>query len=76
MSKDTKEISAQLASFGKRLRELRLKKSLSQEELAEEAGLDRTYVSGCERGKRNISILNIYRLAKALRVRPEDLIKS
>ena len=49
-----------------RLREIRLKKELSQERLAELAGLHRTYVSSVERGERNISLENIDRLAKAL----------
>ena len=52
--------------FGMRLREIRLKKKLSQERLAELAGLHRTYVSSVERGERNISLENIDRLAKAL----------
>jgi transcriptional regulator with XRE-family HTH domain len=49
-----------------RLREIRLKKGLSQERLAELAGLHRTYVSSVERGERNISLENIDRLANAL----------
>ena len=49
-----------------RLREIRLKKELSQERLAELAGLHRTYVSSVERGERNISLENIDRLANAL----------
>jgi transcriptional regulator with XRE-family HTH domain len=49
-----------------RLREIRLKKELSQERLAELAGLHRTYVSSVERGERNISLENIARLATAL----------
>ncbi len=52
--------------FGMRLREIRLKKELSQERLAELAGLHRTYVSSVERGERNISLENIARLATAL----------
>lgn len=59
--------------FGKRLRELRQRKGLSQERLAELAGLHRTYVSGVERGERNISLLNIERLAIALGVEMSDL---
>ena len=54
--------------FGKRLRKLREAKGISQEALAHEAGLDRTYVSSVERGKRNVSLKNIERLAKALAV--------
>jgi transcriptional regulator with XRE-family HTH domain len=52
--------------FGKRLREIREKAGISQEKLAELAGLHRTYVSSVERGKRNISIQNVERLAAAL----------
>lgn len=52
--------------FGIRLREIRLKKGISQERLAELAGLHRTYVSSVERGGRNISLENIDRLATAL----------
>ena len=58
--------------FGNRLRELREARGLSQEALAHEAGLDRTYVSSVERGKRNISIENIERLAIALQINIED----
>lgn len=60
--------------FGKRLREVRTKKGVSQEALAHKAGLHRTYVSSVERGERNITILNIYRLAKALQVKPAELL--
>lgn len=52
--------------FGKRLKELRKEKSISQEQLALLSGLDRTYVNSVENGKRNISIVNIYRLSLAL----------
>jgi transcriptional regulator with XRE-family HTH domain len=62
--------------FGQRLRELRQLRGLSQEELAAEAGLDRTYISSCERGKRNVSLENIYRLAAALDVEPHELLKE
>jgi transcriptional regulator with XRE-family HTH domain len=62
--------------FGLRLRELRLARALSQEQLAHDAGLDRTYVSSCERGSRNIGLVNIHRLAVALGVRPEELLKA
>lgn len=62
-------------SFGKRVRTLREAKGVSQEELAENAGLDRTYISSVERGKRNISLLNIERIAKALAVKPAKLLE-
>lgn len=60
--------------FGLRLRALRRARGISQEELASMAGLDRTYVSGCERGKRNIGVINIYRLAAALGVNASELL--
>jgi len=59
--------------FGKRLRKLRKTKGISQETLAFDAGLDRTYISSIERGKRNVSIENIARLAKALEVEIHEL---
>lgn len=62
--------------FGERLREIRRKKGISQEKLAGLAGLHRTYVSGVERGERNISLVNIERLAIALDVAMSDLMPS
>lgn len=59
--------------FGARVRGLRLQKNLSQEELAQRAGIDRTYVGGVERGERNLSLLNVKRLADALGVNAKDL---
>ena len=53
---------------GKRVKELRNKLGLSQEELADYAELDRTYITSVERGRRNISIVNIEKLASALKV--------
>ncbi|MEZ5941103.1 MAG: helix-turn-helix transcriptional regulator [Planctomycetaceae bacterium] len=60
--------------FGQRLRDVRTKQGVSQEKLAADAGLHRTYVSSVERGERNISLMNIHRLALALGVRMRDLI--
>lgn len=57
-----------LKLFGEKLKRLRLRKDISQEKLAELAGLHRTYVSLVERGTCNISLLNIAKLAKALDV--------
>lgn len=54
--------------LGARLREIRHKLGFSQEKLALESGLDRTYVGGIERGERNPSLKNIARIAVALRV--------
>lgn len=54
--------------FGRRLRRLRRDRDLSQEAVAHMAGLDRTYVSGVERGERNPTLVNVCRLAGALGV--------
>lgn len=53
-------------SIGERIRELREQQKLSQEKLAEFANLDRTYINSVEKGKRNISIINIEKIANAL----------
>ena len=53
---------------GKRVKELRNKLGVSQEELADMVGLDRTYITSVECGSRNISIVNIEKLAIALKV--------
>ena len=55
-------------TVGKRVKELRYKLGISQEELADDAQLDRTYITSVERGKRNISIVNVEKIAKALQV--------
>lgn len=57
-----------LQNFGDRVRALRFDLGVSQEKLALDCGLDRTYISGIERGKRNVSLVNIHRLADALGV--------
>ena len=61
-----RRLASLFVRFGAQLRELRTKKGISQERLAELAGLHRTYVSSVERGERNISLENIDRLATAL----------
>jgi transcriptional regulator with XRE-family HTH domain len=59
--------------FGERVREIRKQKRLSQETLALMCHLDRTYVGGVERGERNISLVNICRIAKALGIDAKEL---
>jgi len=54
--------------FGQKVRDLRLQKGISQEELGYRSGLHRNYISDIERGKRNISLENIFLLAYALDV--------
>lgn len=60
--------------FGKVLREVRLEKKFSQEELAHVCGLDRTYISLMERGKRKPTINTIFALAMGLNVLASDLV--
>ena len=66
----------ELKKFGEKVREIRIKKGLSQEQLAETSGLHRTYISSLELGKRNVSLINIHALAKALGVSPDKLLKT
>ena len=58
--------------FGDRLRELRKAAGFTQEELADAAELDRSYVGSVERGERNLSIDNVCRLAEAIGVSPAE----
>ena len=61
--------------FGKRIKEIRKEKGISQEGLGDLADLDRTYIGGIERGERNPSLKNIDKIAKALGVRIEELFR-
>ena len=62
-------------AFGERVRDVRKDRGLSQEALALACALDRTYIGGVERGERNISLINIYTIAKALDQKPAELFK-
>jgi transcriptional regulator with XRE-family HTH domain len=56
-----------LVRFGKRVRQLRVEKGFSsQEAFADKCGLDRTYIGGIERGERNVSLVNVAKIAHAL----------
>lgn len=55
-----------LVQFGKKVREERHKQRLSQEQLAEKAGLHRTYIGMIERAEKNITLENIHKICKAL----------
>lgn len=65
-----------LRTFGQVIRSLRNKMNLSQEELADRAGLHRTYIGDIERGARNIALKNIFRISDALEVEPEKLVRT
>jgi len=64
-----------LIKFGKRVREERLKRGLSQEDLADKAGVHRTYIGMIERAEKNITLENIDKIAKALDVKISSLLK-
>jgi transcriptional regulator with XRE-family HTH domain len=60
--------------FGERVRQLRQQKGLSQEALALACDLDRSYIGGVERGERNISLINIHKISRALEVSLSELV--
>ena len=62
-----------LLAFGQRVQELRKERNLSQEQLADLAGVHRTYIGMIERAKKNITLCNIERIAKALKLSIKDL---
>ena len=62
-----------LKAFGQRVQELRKKRNLSQEQLADLAGVHRTYIGMIERAEKNITLCNIERIAKALKLDIKDL---
>jgi transcriptional regulator with XRE-family HTH domain len=59
--------------FGRAIRRIREEQEINQEEAAERCGLHRTYYSGIERGVRNVSIVNIERVAKGLKTSLPEL---
>jgi transcriptional regulator with XRE-family HTH domain len=63
-----------LKTIGNNVREYRSKLSLSQEELADVAGVHRTYIGAVERAEKNISALSIAKIAKALKIKPDKLL--
>jgi len=67
-------MKSEITKFGKRLREIRLKKKMSQGDIAKKLGVHRSYISGLERGKRNPSLLTINKMAKAVGVKPKELL--
>ena len=64
------------AKIGNRIRELRTQTGLSQEKFAQKIGMDRTYFASVELGKRNISIVNIVKIANGLEISLSELLKD
>jgi transcriptional regulator with XRE-family HTH domain len=65
-----------LALLGENIRRFREQRAISQEQLAFEAGLDRTYVGGAERGERNLTILSALKVSRALNVELSELVEG
>jgi transcriptional regulator with XRE-family HTH domain len=64
------------AQFGKAVRRVRNRRKISQEKLAELSGLHGTYIGRIERGGQNVSLMNVAKIARALRVRPGELFRG
>ncbi len=62
-----------LQTFGQKIRKLRKQRGFSQEQLADLAGIDRSYMGHIERGEKNITLLKIYQISNALNISPRDL---
>ena len=73
MNRDDK---AFLQRLGDRIRERRLAMNLTQEALGEKSGLHRTFIGSVERGERNVALLSLRRIARALRVTPAELLRD
>jgi len=67
-------MSNEIIKFGKKLKEVRERKNLSQGDVARILGVHRTYISGLERGRRNPSLLTVQKVAKALGVSAKELL--
>jgi transcriptional regulator with XRE-family HTH domain len=65
-----------LKYFGNNIKKIRQLNNLSQEKLAEKANLHRTYIGMIERGEKNITLLNIVKIAKALNIKITELLKD
>jgi len=67
-------MSRETTKFSKKIKEIRLKKKLSQGDIARILGVHRSYISGLERGARNPSLTTVQKVAKALKVNAKELI--
>ena len=66
--------SKELACLGNAIRGLRLDTGLSQEALAEDVGIDRSYMGGIERGEHNVALINLVKIAQALNITTAELL--
>ncbi len=66
--------SKELASLGNAIRGMRLEAGLSQEALANDVGIDRSYMGGIERGEHNVALVNLVRIARALNMTTAELL--
>ena len=73
--KYSKQEQSLLSKIGKRIRTLRNETGISQEDFAKKCDLDRTYISDVERGERNISIINLNKIAKSLKITLSQLLE-
>lgn len=71
----TKDEQTYLVQVGNRIREIRIQIGLSQEKLSFACNLDRTYIGSVERGERNISVINLNKIAIALKTEPSEILK-
>ncbi len=65
-----------LKKIGENIRKYRIQKDISQEELAYQAELDRTYISGIERGERNISVITLKKITEALEIETQKILNG
>ena len=72
MAIPARQVPPRRREFGLRVQELRTARRMTQEQLAHASELDRTYISGVERGVRNVGVDNLFRLADALGVSPSE----
>lgn len=64
-----------LVGVGQAIRELRTQAGLSQEALAHEAGIDRSYIGGIERGEHNMTLINLLRISRCLKISVSELLR-
>ncbi len=68
--------SKELLALGRAIRVMRLETGLSQKALADEAGIDRSYIGGVERGEHNVALINIVKISKSLKITASELLKK